>query len=131
MGLLRPAAARYSCKIVSSTDFKAALQKFLDEGLPYAAAYEKALQILAKTSKLNTPNDILALEYSKALQATNITPLFVQREAANYNDENIEGTIASATAIRKAFLENNVDSLKKAVPENVWQALENHETTKP
>ena len=115
-------------KIVSSTDFKATLQKFLDEGLPYAAAYEKALQILAKTSKLNTPNDILALEYSKALQATNITPLFVQREAANYNDENIEGTIASATAIRKAFLENNVDSLKKAVPENVWQALENHET---
>ena len=115
-------------KIVSSTDFKNALQKLLDEGFPYAAAYEKALQNLAKTSKLNTPNDILALEYSKALQATNITPLFIQREAANYNDENIKGTIASATAIRKAFFENNVDSLKKAVPENVWQALENHES---
>ena len=114
-------------KIVSNNDFQNALQKHLDEGFPYAAAYEKTLQILAKTSKLNTPNDILALEYSKALLNTNITPLFIQREAANYNDENIEGSIASATAIRKAFLENNVDSLKKAVPENVWQALENHE----
>ena len=114
-------------KIVISTDFKNALQNFLDEGLPYAVAYEKALQILAKTSKLNTPNDILALEYSRALQGTNITPLFIQREAANYNDENIEGTIASATAIRTAFLEKNVSSLKKAVPENVWQALEIHQ----
>ena len=113
--------------IITSEAFQKELQSFLKIGLPYAAAYEKTLQALTDAKALNTPNDILALEYSKALQNTNITPLFIQREAANYNDANIEGNIASATAIRKAFLENNLDSLKQAVPQNVWQALENHE----
>ena len=113
--------------IITSEAFQKELQSFLKTGLPYAAAYEKTLQTLTDAKTLNTPNDILALEYSKALQKTNITPLFIQREAANYNDANIEGNIASATAIRKAFLENNLDSLKQAVPQNVWQALESHE----
>ena len=113
--------------IITSEAFQKELQSFLKTGLPYAAAYEKTLQALTDAKALNTPNDILALEYSKALQNTNITPLFIQREATNYNDENIEGNIASATAIRKAFLENNLDSLKQAVPQNIWQALENHE----
>ena len=113
--------------IITSEAFQKELQSLIKTGLPYAAAYEKTLQALADVEALNTPNDILALEYSKALQNTNITPLFIQREAANYNDANIEGNIASATAIRKAFLENNVDSLKKAVPQNVWQTLEKHE----
>ena len=113
--------------IITSEAFQKELQSLIKTGLPYASAYEKTLQALAGVQALNTPNDILALEYSKALQNTSITPLFIQREAANYNDANIEGNIASATAIRKAFLENNVDSLEKAVPQNVWQALENHE----
>ena len=113
--------------IITSEAFQKELQSIIKTGLPYAAAYEKTLQALAGIEALNTPNDILALEYTKALQNTNITPLFVQRKATNYNDANIEGNIASATAIRKAFLENNVASLKKAVPQNVWQALENHE----
>ena len=112
--------------IITSEAFQKELQSLIKTGLPYASAYEKTLQALAGVEVLNTPNDILALEYSKALQNTSITPLFIQREAANYNDANIEGNIASATAIRNAFLENNVDSLKKAVPQNVWQALENH-----
>lgn len=111
-------------KIINSSAFNSALQEFLSSGLTYAAAYEKALQNLAGTQNLNTPNDILALEYAKALQNTSITPIFIQREQANYNDENIVGNIASATAIRKACLENDVASVKKAVPENVWQALE-------
>ena len=115
-------------RIITSESFQKELQSLIKTGLPYASAYEKTLQALAGVEALNTPNDILALEYSKALQNTSITPLFIQREAANYNDANIEGSIASATAIRKAFLENNVDSLKKAVPQNVWKALENHET---
>ena len=54
-------------------------------------AYEKALQNLAGAKNLNTPNDILALEYAKALQNTNITPIFIQREQANYNEEKISG----------------------------------------
>ncbi len=111
--------------ITTSTEFTVLLQKNLSEGTPYASAYEKALQNLAGAAKLNTPNDILALEYCKALQNTTITPIFIKRKHANYNDEKITSSIASATAIRKACLQNEVSSVKKAVPKNVWQALEN------
>lgn len=111
--------------ITTSPDFATLLQNNLSAGTPYAAAYEKALQKLAGAAKLNTPNDILALEYCKALQNTSISPIFIKREQANYNDEAITGSIASATAIRKACLQNEASSVKKAVPKNVWQALEN------
>ena len=116
-------------KIIKGSDFNSALQKFLAEGLPYASAHEKALQNLAAAKNLNTPNDILALEYAKALQNTSITPIFIQREQANYNEEKISSVIASATAIRKACLQNEASSVKKAVPLNVWHALENHSGT--
>lgn len=113
-------------KIVTGPEFQNTLQSFLANGLTYASAYEKALQNLANTVNLNTPNDILALEYSKALQNTNITPIFIKREQANYNDAEITGSIASATAIRKSFLGNNPTAAQKAVPLNVWQALESN-----
>ncbi len=113
-------------KIIKGSEFNNALQKFLTEGLPYASAYEKALQNLAGFQNLNTPNDILALEYAKALQSTSITPIFIQREQANYNEEKISGSIASASAIRKACLQKEAGTVKQAVPLNVWHALENH-----
>lgn len=113
-------------KIVTNSEFQNTLQSFLADGLTYAAAYEKALQNIANATNLNTPNDILALEYSKALQNTNITPIFIRREQANYNDAEITGSIASATAIRKSFLRNNPTAAQKAVPLNVWQALESN-----
>jgi len=113
-------------KIVTSPEFQSTLQSFLADGLTYAAAYEKALQNIANAANLNTPNDILALEYSKVLQNTNITPIFIRREQANYNDAEITGSIASATAIRKSFLRNNPTAAQKAVPLNVWQTLESN-----
>lgn len=110
-------------KLVTSPAFNDKLQSFLGVGATYAAAYEKALQALASDAKLNSPNDILALEYCKALQETNISPLFIKREQANYNDTNINGAIASATAIRKACAEKDLAAAQSAVPENVAQAL--------
>jgi predicted nucleotidyltransferase len=110
-------------KLVTSPDFNDKLQSFLGAGTTYAAAYEKALQALASDAKLNSPNDILALEYCKVLQDTNICPLFIKREQANYNDTTINGAIASATAIRKACVEKDLAAAQSAVPANVAQAL--------
>ena len=52
---------------------------------------------------LTKPNDILALEYAKALQSTDIKPLFIERRGNGYNDREISGTMSSATAIRQAL----------------------------
>lgn len=71
---------------------------------------------------LTKPNDILALEYAKALQATDIKPLFIERRGDGYNDREISGTMSSATAIRQA-LNNSNDGWQQAVPASVRQAL--------
>ena len=71
---------------------------------------------------LTKPNDILALEYAKALQATDIKLLFIERRGDGYNDREISGTMSSATAIRQA-LNNSDDGWQQAVPASVRQAL--------
>ena len=109
---------------LTSPECSKLLQEKLQQGLSYAAASEQALQELTgKKIQLNTPNDILALEYSKALLKTAIKPIFIQRQHADYNDTAISGNIASATAIRQALLAGKTSDIAQAVPANVNQEL--------
>lgn len=96
----------------------ARLQSLLKEGVSYAAAWEQVLP----QARLRAPNDILALEYSKALLNTSIPPVFVRRRDGGYNSTAIDGSIASATAIRQALSQNDC-SWRQAVPSNVSEAL--------
>ena len=50
-------------------------------------------------------NDILGIAYIKAIKDSNIIPLTIQR-TTNYHDDTITSSIASATSIRKAILNN-------------------------
>lgn len=97
----------------------ARLQELLQQGHSYASAWAQALP----AGNLSAPNDILALEYSKALLATNITPLFIQRQDNGYNSTVINSSLASATAIRRALSQGS-GSWRQAVPANVRTALE-------
>lgn len=109
---------------LTSTKCSKLLQEKLQQGLSYAAASEQSLQELTgQRIQLNTPNDILALEYSKALLKTAIKPFFIQRQHADYNDTAISGNIASATAIRQALLAGKTASIAQAVPADVNQEL--------
>lgn len=55
---------------------------------------------------LESPNNILGIEYLKALGKldSTITPFTVKRMNANYHDQEITGSIASATAIRHSLI---------------------------
>ncbi len=67
-----------------------------------------------------TPNNILALEYLKALRniKSNITPVTIKRAVAGYNDNFIvESSIQSATAIRQSIAAGDPSALD-FVPEN-------------
>ncbi|MCD7974288.1 MAG: nucleotidyltransferase family protein [Phascolarctobacterium sp.] len=111
-------------RITISSDFKRQLQLNLRTGLTYAAAYSSAIEQLSdKKIYLNMPNDILTLEYCKALENTSISPIFIQRQQAKYNEANICGPIASATAIRAAFREQRIIKIPTVVPSIVWQEL--------
>lgn len=110
-------AARLAC----SAEAQAKLRELLQSGLSYAQAWEK---ILGAHAAFRTPNDILALEYTKALLQTSasIRPLYLQRTDEGYNSTAIGSSIASASAIRQALAAGD-DSWRQAVPEYTHTAL--------
>ena len=123
---------------ITSDAAQGRIRSLLSQGKSYAAACAAvlgeaqqedgvtAMQAISNEGKafagLTKPNDILALEYAKALQATDIKLLFIERRGDGYNDREISGTMSSATAIRQA-LNNSNDGWQQAVPASVRQAL--------
>ena len=71
---------------------------------------------------LSKPNNILAIEYIKSIKIlkSNITPVCMKRLGASYNDNNIKGKFASASAIRDAFRCGSIDAIKDAVPDKAY-----------
>ncbi len=108
----------------ASDAYKGLLQQALRSGMAYAAACAAALAALGHSGPvLEQPNDILALEYCKALSGCGITPLFIQRRQAEYNAAAISGSIASARAIRTAISAGHCQQAQNCVPASVWQEL--------
>ena len=141
-------------KAITSAQAQVRIKELLSQGKSYAVACatmlsqaEGAIGSTANSAPLDKPNDILALEYTKALINTDIKPVFIQRKDSGYNDREIAGTMASATAIRQALKAErntyyattpstvnasinadigaslNTTSWRQAVPANVCQAL--------
>lgn len=89
---------------------------------PFHIARQRAV---GDTDILNMPNNILAIEYLKALKTLNsqITPHSIQRFGTGYKDMNVNGGFASATKVRE-LIKNN-ESYHNVVPENIFNLLEN------
>lgn len=82
----------------------------LKESLRSGMSYPKAYNLLHGPFH---PNDILGIAYLKAIKHTQIHALCIQRTNA-YHSQNIDEEIASASAIRKAVLNN--DDFKNQTP---------------
>lgn len=95
------------------------LGKYLKEGYSYPVAMAKAHK-----ESINTPNDILAISYMKAIHKlhANIKPICIQR-TTSYHNLDSNGDIASASAIRKALKEKK--EITKLIPESVPPLLKN------
>ena len=111
--------------------YREALQHSIGEGMAYPQARQKALQELhiSGAELLDTPNNILALEYLQNIASDNlpITPLLISR-AGNYHAEHIPTDakqFASATAIRKLILEDN-RTWRNQMPDFCSQTLSEH-----
>ena len=99
-------------------DYKKSLQNNIKKGLNFASARDKALKetiSIENTKTLIGSNNILGIEYCRALLASNstITPLTIKREGADYNEEELADNFSSASAIRKV-LEDCIISSQKA-----------------
>lgn len=109
--------------------FKTILSSELAKGLSFPKARENALILYLNNKKylnvLSSPNNILGIEYLKALKKykSNIQPISVARFEAGYNDNFYSGNIASATAIRNIVKNGGFNILKKLLPEPSYDVL--------
>ena len=85
-----------------SPEFSQNLRQHLDKGLSFPAARAAALaEMGANTALVETPNNILAVEYCKAIaaQGSPLQPLPIQRDGS-YHDLQADFENPSATALR-------------------------------
>lgn len=89
-------------------EVSAKIQKLISSGLSYPSARQKAFDGIIDGDILSSPNNILALEYIRALKRINspIIPTTIKRHAAGYHDLEASGEFAGATAIRNIISKN-------------------------
>lgn len=97
-----------------SDAYKTALNKYLKQGCSFPAARDNALSELLPDQKIrqlvSTPNNILGMEYIKALIQRNSTvkPMTIARKGEDYaSDSLMPDGFASANAIRKALFQQS------------------------
>lgn len=101
------------------------IKELLNQGMTYAKA--RATLFPEYSDVLARSNNILALEYIRALKVTNssMKPFTIVREGCDYNDESVlENQNASASAIRHLLSRDTEDKLLKAqLPSSVYKIL--------
>lgn len=118
-------------------NFKIKLKYYLDKGNSFPVSRSMAIDEYFKNdtninlnpaSIMNSPNNILGIEYLKALYKYNIdiVPITIKRIGSEYKEEQLNNKIASATAIRKKALKNNLSDLKSYIPSNTYNPLVNY-----
>lgn len=120
--------------------FKNALKKHLDTGINFPSARAKALtdycNLDPDLSKLRrqvseiikSPNNILGIEYLKALNRLNshMTATTLKRKGSNYHSQDITNHTPSATAIRRQILKGSKNILH-AMPKSSYELLTKQE----
>lgn len=120
------------------------LKEHLKAGLSFPAARANALlSILPKNNTsyediqkiLEQPNNILSIEYLKAIRRLNspIIPVTIPRISSSYHQVDLGSSISSATAIREALFENSdLSAIEGQMPEVAYHLLkEQFHTTFP
>ena len=97
-------ALRRSAEANLDPAFDALLRRELEGGCSYAAARQRALESLGAGEGVCSPNDILAVEYLKALLRQNspMKPLPIRRPGS-YHADTLDPEAPSATALRAAL----------------------------
>ncbi|TCK98319.1 putative nucleotidyltransferase [Natranaerovirga hydrolytica] len=122
--------------------FKESLMKHLGTGLSFPNARSKALvdyfsfiqeDHLELIHVLNSPNNILGIEYIKSLieSKSTIMPYTFKRKVSGYHDKSMEQNIASATGIRHFLNESNaLQDLMHTVPKATYRIMNQYHNKK-
>ena len=110
-------------------EFSNLISRQLKSGLSYPKARELAISMYFGSSKkytdaLENPNNILGIEYLKALkkQKSYIQPITIKRDYSDYNSNTVKNGIASATAIRTMLAQEK--NIHYVVPYETYELME-------
>ncbi len=80
---------------------------------------------------LSQPNDLLAVEYARAVlsYSSNIELLPIKRIGAGYKESELNSSYPSATAVRKGLKEKTIRLFKDKLPEQVFISLQDYADT--
>jgi len=133
IGQIKPLDDVASVLTKEPKEFSSLLKTQLKSGLPYPKAREVAIKMYFGNSPiymeaLQNPNNILGVEYLKALKKTNssIVPVTVKRESSEYTSTKIKNGIASATGIREML--QNGKNIHRVVPYETYEIIEKLQT---
>ncbi len=103
--------------ILLKEDFDHEVKKYYSDGVSFPVARQMAFDKFNIDCDISTPNNILAIEYIKAIRKLNakIEPITVNRKGAGYNDTDAIDEFASATHIRQLIYNN--ESFEKYIPD--------------
>ena len=120
-----PDALMATARALRSGDFPPLLRAALESGKSFPAARQQALEAMGlDASLLTSPNNILAVEYCKAILAQDcrMKPMPIHR-GGDYHDDRPDDDNPSATALRKLML--SAQEWKRWVPEAAGPLFEN------
>ena len=124
--------------VAEPSEFKNSLKTHLNSGSSYSVARSKAIDEYIELNNLkvnNSPesllkssNNILAIEYIKALKKLNshIKAVTFKRVINDYKNIDLTGNISSATAIRNIILTDDINKIKNNLPSKSLEHLLNY-----
>lgn len=120
--------ARLLCD--ETNEYKHALQAYLRSGMSFPLARQNALNKLYPNRNygqlLSEPNNILGIEYLKALHRlnSNIEAMTIQREVSHYHDTELQEQFSSASALRSTIATGDFAKLYGQIPSACMPSLE-------
>lgn len=111
-------------------EYKIELQNNLRSGMSFPSARQSALHTLYSDCNfaevLQHPNNILGIEYLKALYRLNskIEPLTIKRMTSHYHDTELQEQFSSASALRQTIANEQFADLYGQIPSDCMPILE-------
>ena len=112
-------------------EYSSLLNRELQKGVSFPTARERALMLYLNDIRryanvLSSPNNILGIEYLKAIKRLKSTMqcISINRLGSSYNSISIENEFASATAIRELFKKRDFIEISKVMPKTSFQLLQ-------
>ena len=113
-----------------SNEYKDTLQSYLRLGMSFPLARQKALDKVYPDCNygqlLSDPNNILGIEYLKALLrlGSNIEPMTIRREVSHYHDTQLQEQFSSASALRQVIEDGDYAKLYGQIPSECITSIE-------